>query len=85
MTHFQHFAVLGSTFPYLRSSTMDTARPTARAAHAAFHLGECLIDADASRLRFLTGDDPVHPHTCFVKEDLLIFSVSAVQEHYRFS
>jgi len=46
-------------------STVNAARPTAGAAHAAFELGECLLDTDTPRLRFLAGGDPTgaYPHT----------------------
>ena len=42
-------------------STVNAARPTAGAAHAAFELGECLLDTDTPRLRFLAGGDPTDP------------------------
>ena len=40
---------------------MNTAGPTAGAAHAASKLRECLLDTDTPRLRFLARDDPADP------------------------
>src|SRR3989344_340451 len=40
---------------------MNTTDPTARPAHSAFQLRECLLDSYSPRLRFLARDNPANP------------------------
>ena len=59
LNHYLSFVNILLSFLWI--AAVNTARPAAGAAHAAFELRDSLLDTDIPRLRFLARSDPANP------------------------